>query len=43
MVNMRISKALLAGRFKLKQSQLFSTAVTREENILESTYKVKSP
>ena len=43
MVNMRISKSLLAGRFKLKQCQLFSTGVSREDNIIQSTYKVKSP
>ena len=42
MVNIRISKALLAGRIRLKQCQLFSTAVCREENIIESTYKVRS-
>ena len=42
MVNIRISKALLAGRIRLKQCQLFSTAVSREENIIESTYKVRS-
>ena len=43
MVNIRISKALLAGGIRLKQCQLLSTAVSREENIIESTYKVRSP
>ena len=41
-VNMGFSKALLAGRIRLKQCQQFSTAVSREENVLESTYKVRS-
>ena len=41
-VNMGFTKALLAGRIRLKQCQQFSTAVSREENVLESTYKVRS-
>ena len=39
---MGFTKAFLAGRIRLKQCQQFSTAVSREENVLESTYKVRS-
>ena len=38
---MRISKViLLGGRIKLREGRPFSTA--REENIIQSTYKVRS-